>query len=78
MSRIPEKWHDAVMGFSLDIARDSENFPKKVLGLFQKHFGVKRSIFFPYQYPGFPWGPGPAGQCPEQLHYLWNPIRPNV
>lgn len=54
MSRIPEKWHDAVMGFSLDIARDSENFPKKVLGLFQKHFGVKRSIFFPYQYPVFP------------------------
>lgn len=54
MGKIPEKWHDAAMGFSLDIARDSENFPKKVLALFDKHFGFRRSIFFPYHYPAFP------------------------
>lgn len=42
------------MNFSLDLARDSENFPKKVLALFDKHFGFRRSIFFPYHYPVFP------------------------
>lgn len=46
MSKVPEKWHDAVMEFSLDIAKDNENFPKKVLSLFDKHFGCRRSIFF--------------------------------
>ena len=35
------------MAFSLDLARDSDNFPKKVLALFDKHFGFRRSIFFP-------------------------------
>ena len=54
MSKIPEKWHDAAMNFSLDIARDNENFPKKVLALFDKHFGFHRSIFFPYNYSAFP------------------------
>ena len=34
ISRIPEPWHDAAMAFSLDLARDSDNFPKKVLALF--------------------------------------------
>ena len=41
------------MHFALDLAKDSENFPKKVLALFDKHFGFRRSIFFPYQYPAF-------------------------
>ena len=42
------------MNFSLDLARDSENFPKKVLALFDKHFGFRRSIFFPSHSPAFP------------------------
>ena len=54
MSKIPEKWHDAAMALSLEIARDSDNFPKKVLSLFDKHFGFRRSIFFPYNYSSFP------------------------
>lgn len=54
MSRIPEKWHEAAMSFSLDISKDSENFPKKVLALFDKYFGFRRSIFFPYPYSEFP------------------------
>lgn len=41
------------MHFALDLAKDSEIFPKKVLALFDKHFGFRRSIFFPYQYPAF-------------------------
>ena len=49
------------MHFALDLAKDSENFPKKVLALFDKHFGFRRSIFFPYQYPAFLGGrPGGA------------------
>ena len=56
ISRIPEPWHDAAMAFSLDLARDSDNFPKKVLALFDKHFGFRRSIFFPYHYTAFPGG----------------------
>lgn len=44
------------MAFSLDLARDSDNFPKKVLALFDKHFGFRRSIFFPYHYTAFPGG----------------------
>lgn len=54
MSKIPEKWHDAAMALSLEIARDSDNFPKKVLSLFDKHFGFRRSIFFPYHFSSFP------------------------
>ena len=54
MSMIPEKWTDAALRFSLDIARDSENFPKKVLSLFDKYFGFRRSIFFPFTYSAFP------------------------
>lgn len=57
MSKIPEKWHDAAMALSLEIARDSDNFPKKVLSLFDKHFGFRRSIFFPYNYSSFPGSP---------------------
>ena len=56
MSKIPEKWHEAVLGFSLDLSKDSENFPKKVLALFDKYFGFRRSIFFPYPYSAFPGG----------------------
>lgn len=48
MSKIPEKWHDEVMEFVLDLTQDCENFPKKVLSLFDKHFGYRRSIFFPF------------------------------
>ena len=47
MRRIPEKFFDAALGFSLELARDSENFPKKVLSLFDKYFTFRRSIFFP-------------------------------
>ena len=47
MHKIPEKWREAAMGFALDIARDNENFPKKVLSLFDKYFDIRRSIFFP-------------------------------
>lgn len=56
ISRIPEAWHQAAMHFALDLSRDSENFPKKVLALFDRHFGFQRSIFFPYPYPVFPGG----------------------
>ena len=50
MSGIPEKWHDATQAFALDISQEGENFPKRVLSLFDKHFGFRRSIFFPYNY----------------------------
>ena len=67
------------MHFALDLAKDGENFPQKVLALFDKHFGFRRSIFFPYQYPagGF-LGGGPAGQHVEQLHHLRHPLRAHV
>ena len=51
MHKIPEKWREAAMAFALDIARDNENFPKKVLSLFDKYFGIRRSIFFPGAVP---------------------------
>ena len=47
MEQIPLRWHDAVLAFSLDLARDSDNFPKRVLALFDKHFGCRQSIFSP-------------------------------
>lgn len=56
MSKIPEQWHDAAMEFSLDISRDNENFPKKVLASLDKYFGFRRSIFFPYNCSPFPAG----------------------
>ena len=55
MQKIPEQWREAAMGFALDISRDNENFPKKVLSLFDKYFGIRRSIFFPgagHTFPG--------------------------
>ena len=61
ISKTAETWHEAAMHFALDLAKDSENFPKKVLALFDKHFGFRRSIFFPYQYPAFLGGGGPGG-----------------
>ena len=61
ISKIPDAWHDAAMSFSLDLARDSENFPKKVLALFDKHFGFRRSIFFPCHDPAFPASQGRRG-----------------
>lgn len=50
MSGIPEKWHEATQAFALDISQEGENYPKRVLSLFDKHFGFRRSIFFPYNY----------------------------
>ena len=47
MKQLPARWNDAVLAFSMDLARDSENFPKRVLALFDKHFGCRQSIFFP-------------------------------
>ena len=47
MPKLPEQYFDATLGFSLELARDSENFPKKALSLLDKHFGFRRSIFFP-------------------------------
>lgn len=46
MHRVPERWTDAVIEFSLGLTKDTENFPKKVLALFDKCFGYQRSIFF--------------------------------
>ena len=54
MPNLPEAWEAPVLRFSLDLAKDSENFPKKVLTLFDKHFGFRRGIFFPYYYSAFP------------------------
>ena len=48
MEQIPLRWRDAALAFSLDLARDSENFPKRVLALFDKHFSCRQSVFFPY------------------------------
>lgn len=48
MDKLPARWHESVLAFSLDLTRDSENFPKRVLALFDKHFGYRQSIFFPY------------------------------
>ena len=70
--------HDAAMAFSLDLARDSDNFPKKVLALFDKHFGFRRSIFFPYHYTAFPGGQARRVNTPEQLHHLRHPVWPHV
>ena len=44
-----------------DLAKDSENFPKKVLALFDKHFGFRRSIFFPLSIPGLSGGAARQG-----------------
>ncbi|MFR4757384.1 MAG: hypothetical protein ACLT9P_04145 [Evtepia gabavorous] len=67
ISRIPRTLARRSNGIFLDLARDSDNFPKKVLALFDKHFGFRRSIFFPYLFHGLS-GPGPAGEHPEQPH----------
>ena len=53
MNRIPDKWQKTVLAFSLDLARDSENFPKKALALLDKHFGFHQSIFLPFGLPIF-------------------------
>ena len=46
-----DKWHEPMMQFCLDVAKDSENFPKRVLALLDRHFGFHRSIFFPFPDP---------------------------
>ncbi len=51
MGSIPEKWREAALQFALDLSQEGENFPKKVLILLDKHFGFRRSIFFPHQNP---------------------------
>lgn len=50
MINIPEQWREAALCFALDVAQEGENFPKKVLAMLDKHFGFKRSIFFPHSY----------------------------
>lgn len=50
MSKVPEQQREAALHFALDIAAEAENFPKKVLALLDKHFGFRRSIFFPHSY----------------------------
>jgi len=67
MEQLPARWHEAVLAFSLDLARDSENFPKRVLALFDKHFGCRQSIFFPCSSvtPG-----GPARRTPGLSSYI--------
>lgn len=64
MHQIPEKWHAAAMAFSLDLAKDNEILPKKVLSLFDKHFGFRRSIFLPASFPALP------GSTPRRLWSL--------
>ena len=68
MEQIPLRWHDAVLAFSLDLARDSDNFPKRVLALFDKHFGCRQSIFFPYS--SVTANQGPARRTPGLSSYL--------
>lgn len=65
-------------GFSLDLARDSDNFPKKVLALFDKHFGFRRSIFFPYHYTAFPGGQARRVNTLSNSHHLRHPVWPHV
>lgn len=47
MHKIPQKLQSAALAFALDVAQEGENFPKKALTLLDKHFGFRRSIFFP-------------------------------
>lgn len=54
MENLTEKWHRPLMQFCLDAAKDSENFPKRVLALLDKHFGFRRSIFFSFPDAVFP------------------------
>lgn len=68
MEQLPARWHDAVLAFSLDLARDSDNFPKRVLALFDKHFGCRQSIFFPYS--SVTANQGPARRTPGLSSYL--------
>ena len=67
MEQIPLRWRDAALAFSLDLARDSENFPKRVLALFDKHFGCRQSIFFPYSSVT---SGGPARRTPGLSSYI--------
>ena len=67
MEQLPVRWHEAVLAFSLDLARDSENFPKRVLALFDKHFACRHSVFFPYI--SLTSG-GPARRTPGPSSYL--------
>ena len=67
MEQLPPRWHEAVLAFSLDLARDSENFPKRVLALFDKHFACRPSVFFPYI--SLTSG-GPARRAPGPSSYL--------
>lgn len=53
MSHIPEKKTGPVLDFALELAKDSENFPKKLLSLLDRYFGYSRSIFFPSNYTNF-------------------------
>jgi DNA-binding CsgD family transcriptional regulator len=48
MAEIPEKRRGAALAFALDLAQEGENFPKKALSLLDRHFGFRRSVFFPH------------------------------
>lgn len=53
MNKLPEKWYKPVLEFSLDLAKETENFPKRALSLFHKYFGFAQSIFLPFGLPIF-------------------------
>lgn len=70
MQRLPEDFCHTAMDFALELARDSENFPKKVLSLLDKHFAYHRSIFFPCGSSIFPGGqPRRAGALSNYVTY---------
>ena len=72
MHQIPEKWHAAAMAFSLDLAKDNEILPKKVLSLFDKHFGFRRSIFRSFRKRIETHAPAGRPQSSELEHGLEN------
>ena len=71
MRKIPDKGQGSVLEFSLDLARDSENLPKKVLSLFDQHFGYRRSIFFTHGIPS----PGASRRKGAMNSYITYGIR---
>lgn len=68
MSMVPEQFQKATLDFALDLAQEGENFPKKILGLLDKHFGFRRSIFFPHSASLSATGPSKRGTALS--HYI--------
>lgn len=50
MYEVAEGWREAALAFALELAGEGENFPKRVLTLLDRHFGMRRSIFFQHEY----------------------------